>query len=428
MATTQSSLPDSSNTNNGSTDIPFNAYNIGIDNSISGETNISCGYFYRSIREPLWDIHEFVRQVLSKEAPGFRIFVKKNGEKRIERLALGERFYQRINNFMTRIPEGSQPAGFVGLFRDCCIELQLYYNPFGKTGDYHRPGIDGKGMNGAELFNALLELIRKRAQSDKRCKDYLNFSEDYDFDELKSVVAYIDDLFVDYTKILVVRVDLGYQACETDKITFERAHRDIQRFINYRHWHACFKHCIGYVIGRERGTGSLKENGGHGRGYHFHCFILFDGQKVKNDVELSMKVIDYWQSHIVNSPRTPENERIKTWFCNCNARELDYRYNGIGMVPHSDELKRWHMIFAMIYLTKNSQGLGDDVPPGTRALTKGQCKPRKPETRGRPRRITIQGEKISIQRRKPSSGVFRNPGQNVLTNAPVASPDIGHCI
>ena len=404
MTTNQSSHPDSSNTNS-STELPFNAHTISTDNSISDETNISYTYIYRSIREALWDVHEFVRQVLTKKAPGFRIFVKKNGEKRIEPLALGEKFYHRMNSFMGRIPLGSQPAGFVGLFRDCCAELKLYYNPFGKVGDSHRPG-----MNGAELFNVLLEVIRMRSRTNTSCKDYLNFDEDYNLDELKSVVTYIDDLFVDYSKLLVVRVDLGYQACEADKITFERAHRDIQKFINRRNWHACFKHCIGYVIGRERGTSSIKENGGNGRGYHFHCFILFDGQKEKNGVEVAKQVIDYWQNRIVNSPRTPNEERIETWFCNCNARESDYRYNGIGMVSHSDELKRWNMIFAMIYLTKNSQGLGDDVPPGTRALTKGQFKPRKLETRGRPRQMTIQGEKISVQRRKPSSGVLSRPG------------------
>ena len=410
MTTKQSSHPVSSYPNH-SIHHPLDIHNTGSETRITDTTHIPEGYYYQSTREPLWNIHEFVRQVLAKDSPGFRISVKKNGNKTIEVLALGKWFYPVMNNYMGRLDSAWQtaPAGFVGLFFDCCVELQLFYNPFGKPGDYHRPGTNGNNINGAELFNTLLELIRKRAQSDKRCKDYLNFSEDYDLNELKSVVAYFDDLFVDYSKILVVRVDLGYQACEADKITFERAHRDIQRFINHRQWHACFKHCIGYVIGRERGTGSLKENGGHGRGYHFHCFILFDGQKVKNDVELSMKVIDYWQSHIVNSPRTPENERIKTWFCNCNAK--DYRYNGIGIVRHSDELKRWHMISALIYLTKNSQGLGDDVPPGTRALTKAQYKPRKLETRGRPRQMTIQGEKISIQRRKPSSGSFLNPGQ-----------------
>ncbi|WP_150428099.1 inovirus-type Gp2 protein [Dechloromonas sp. CZR5] len=369
---------------------------------------------HRSYREPLWDIFEFVRQVLSKEAPGFRIFVKKNGDKRIEALALGERFYRLMNNFMARIPESTDPAGFVGLFRDCCIELKLYYNPFGKAGDYHRPGADGKDMNGAELFNDLLELIRKRAQHDKRCKNYLNFAEDYDLDELRNVVAYFDDLFVDYSKILVVRVDLGYQACEADKISFERAHRDIQRFINYRQWHTCFKHCIGYVIGRERGTSSNTENGGNGRGYHFHCFMLFNGQKEKNDVELAKQIIDYWQTRIVNSRRTPADARTQTWFCNCNLGH--YRHNGIGMVQHSDELKRWHMISALIYLTKRSQSLGDDVPPGTRALTKGQHKPRALETRGRPRQYMIQGKKVSIQRRDHSSGDFLQAGTMLLTS------------
>lgn len=347
---------------------------------------------YQSIREPLWEIHEFVRQVLSKEAPGFHITVKKNGDKRIEPLALGKRFYPLINNFMGRIPMPCQPAGFVGLFLDCCIELQLFYNPFTKPGDRHRPG-----MNGAELFNALLELIRKRALNDRRCKDYLNFDEDYDLNELKSVVTYFDDLFVDYSKILVVRVDLGYQACEADKISFERAHSDIQRFINYRQWHACFKHCIGYVIGRERGTSSVQENEGNGRGFHFHCFILFNGQKVKDGAELAKEVIDYWQNRIVNSRRKSADEQTETWFCNCNVR--NYQYNGIGMVQHSDELKRWHMISALIYLTKRSQDLGDDVPPGTRSWTKGQYQPRAVEPRGRSRHLMVNGEKVLVPRK-----------------------------
>lgn len=375
--------------------------------SLPSAFNLPESSYYQSLREPLWDIHEFVRQVLSKEAPGFYVTVKKNGDKRIEALALGERFYHLINNFMGRIPEGSQPAGFVGLFRDCCIELRLFCNPFGNTGDFHRLSIYGKAMNGAELFNALLELIRRRAQSDKRCERYLNFAHDYDIDELKGIVKYFDDLFLDYSKILVVRVDLGYPADEADKINFERAHRDIQRFINHRQWYACFQHSVGYVIGRERGTGSVNENGGNGRGYHFHCLFLFDGQKVDDDVELANKTVDFW-GRIVNPRGTPEGERIKAWNFNCNlkARNSEYRYNGIGMVQQSDELKRWHMISAVIYLTKRTQGLGDDVPPGTRSLTKGQYKPRMFERRGRPRQIMIQREKVTV----PRSAC--RPGQN----------------
>lgn len=392
---------------------PINTHNTGSVSTASATTDAPVLYNDASMREPLCDIFDFVRLVLSKEAPGFRIHDKKNGDKRIEALALGERFYPLMNNFMARIPLPCQPAGFVGLFLDCCIELQLFMNPFGKSGDYHRLGIDEKGMNGAELFNSLLELIRKRARNDRRCKDYLNFEYDYDLNELKSVVAYFDDLFMDYSKILVVRVDLGYQADEADKISFERAHSDIQRFINYRQWHACFKYCIGHVVGRERGTTPIQIKGGNGRGYHFHCFLLFDGQKVKDDVELARQIIDYWQNRIVNSRRTPVDEQIKTCFFNCNlkAQTSGYQYEGIGMVRHSDELKRWNMISALIYLTKRSQGLGDDVPPGTRALTKGQYKPRPFETRGRPRQVMIQGEKISVRRGGHPCGDFLQPDQ-----------------
>lgn len=81
------------------------------------------------------------------------------------------------------------------------------------------------------------------------------------------------------------------------------------------------------------------------------------------------------------------------------------------MVQHSDELKRYHMISALIYLTKRSQGLGDDVPPGTRALTKGEYKPLAIETRGRPRQVMIQGEKVSVRRGGHPSGDFLQPGQ-----------------
>lgn len=382
----------------------IDTHNMGSVSTASATTDAPLLHNYVSMRESLWDIHDFVRQVLNKEAPGFRITAKKNGDKRIEALALGEQFYRRMNNYMARIPRTGPAAGFVGLYLDCCIELKLFYNPFGKPGDFHRPG-----MNGAELFNALLELIRTRAKRDKRCKKFLNFDEDFDLEELSSVVDYFNALFVDYTKILTVRVDLGYAADEADKITFEKARSDIKRFVNNRHWHGFFEHCIGFVIGRERGTGSVQENGGTGRGYHFHCFVLFDGQKEKNDVELAKKIIDYWENRIVNSPRRPLEPRIKTWHRNCNAVQTGYQYNGIGMVQHFDELKRWHMIFALIYLTKRSQALGDDVPPRTKALTKGEHIPHEVEARGRPRQLMINGQLVRVPRQAMRVGGFLQP-------------------
>lgn len=59
------------------------------------------------------------------------------------------------------------------------------------------------------------------------------------------------------------------------------------------------------------------------------------------------------------------------------------------MVQHSNELKRWHILSALFDLAKHSQAMGDDVPPGTRSLTKGQYEPRALETRVRPRHAVI---------------------------------------
>lgn len=80
------------------------------------------------------------------------------------------------------------------------------------------------------------------------------------------------------------------------------------------------------------------------------------------------------------------------------------------MVQHLNELKRWHILSALFDLTKRSQALGDDVPSGTRTLTKGQYKPRAFDTRGRPRQVVIQGEKVSVRRGGHPSGDFLQPG------------------
>lgn len=348
---------------------------------------------YEAMRQPLWDIHEFVQQVLATESPGFDITTKRNGGKKIEPLRLGRKHYKLINNYMARIPLPCKPAGLIGLFLDCCIELRLFFNPFGKAANFHRPG-----MNGAEIFNALLVLIRNRAKNDNRCRRLLNISNDYDLVEMKSIVPYINALFRQSPKILVVRVDLGYEADEAEKITFARANKDIGRFVNNRHWHAFFEHCIGFVIGREKGTGAAQENGGNGRGYHYHCFMLFDGQIEKNDEGLGWKIIDYWKNRIVNSPRMPESQRIKAWGHNCNARKDEYQYCGIGMIKHFDELKRSHMFYSILYITKNSQHLGEDAPVRSKAMSKGNLKQKKVEYRGRKRQLMINGKKVLISR------------------------------
>jgi len=322
-------------------------------------------------------------------------------------MALGRRYYRLLNNLIARIPMPCKAPGLVGLFIDCCVELKLFYNPFGKSGDYHRPG-----MIGAELFNALLDLIRKRAQKDQRCRKLLRIAQDYDLQQMRSIVQYINALFRLYSKLLVVRVDLGYLAEEADRITFEKANDDITRFVNRHHWYPEFQNWVGFVIGREYGAGSESENGERGRGYHFHCYVFFYGQKEKNDKRLADAMITYWNNRIVNRRNTPEDERIKTWTHNCHMRDDQYAYSGIGRIAHSDEVKRTNLLYALLYLTKNSQELGDAAPPKSKTISMGQIPESRHELRGRRRQLMIGRNVAEVPRGSTAPASYvRNPKQ-----------------
>ena len=63
--------------------------------------------------------------------------------------------------------------------------------------------------------------------------------------------------------------------------------------------------------------------------------------------------------------------RIKTWFCNCNARESDYRYNVIGMVSHSDELKTMAHDLCAALPDQELAGLGGRCTTGNEGTDKG---------------------------------------------------------
>ena len=213
---------------------------------------------------------------------------------------------------------------------------------------------------------------------------------------MKSIVRYINALFCLYSKLLVVRVDLGYSAELADSITFDQANDDITRFVNRHQWYPVFANWVGFVIGRERGTGSASENGGNGRGYHYHCYIFFDGQKEKNDKRLAEALTSYWDSRIVNRRNTPDDQRVQTWAHNCHKRDDQYAYSGIGRIAHSDEVKRTNLLYALLYLTKNSQELGDSAPPKSKSISMGQIPAHPYEPRGRPRQLAVGRKSVQV--------------------------------
>ena len=180
---------------------------------------------------------------------------------------------------------------------------------------------------------------------------------------------YVDALQDNYSKLCVVRVDLGYRKDETNKvdITLEKANKDINRLLNNRRNNSTFKHNVGYL---------LKTEYGEDRNIHFHSYFFFDGQKVQKDIIKGEDIGKCWSENITNKQGT---------YYNCNRN--DYKDNhAIGILDYRDVEKRRKLDIAMAYLGKEEQSI-DLLKENEkdRAIRRGTI-PKEKINKGRPRK------------------------------------------
>ena len=149
----------------------------------------------------------------------------------------------------------------------------------------------------------------------------------------KSVVDYVARLFELKTRLLVVRVDFGYQEKFASGImpTDFLAHLKMFRASLQRHF--IFEDLVGYAMKIEHGAK---------KGFHVHGFFFFDGSKVQQDVLRGKMIGDHWCSLI------PQD--IGSYF-NCNAKR-SYFYNGLGILEYRDSVKREGMMYGLKYIMK----------------------------------------------------------------------------
>jgi len=349
-------------------------------------------------RYPLWDIHQYIEKVLATDKPGFLIICDKHGRKTVRELSLGW-YYKQIRSFVDRIPPDSKPSRYIGLFQECANEMGLSLG-------FTLPGIShGQGVENAERYNAFLDLIRTKAATVAKYIKATKYISNYDkriFDRLKK---HVDGLFAIYSKLLVVRLDLEYQQKYTGHVTLAQAKKDIGRFVSHRRFHRLFKHCVGFVIAREHGK--------NGCGFHFHCMLFFDGQKQNRDLYLASAIgKDYWEGYITRIAGDGATLVSRGRHFNCNIQPYDH--NGIGMISHSDEVKRADLLYALVYLTKDDQDLGIDASPKTRLITRSILPRVQANRSGPPRKILLRGKRVTLPKKgySPDIGLNKLPYSN----------------
>ena len=184
----------------------------------------------------------------------------------------------------------------------------------------------------------------------------------------KSVTQYINDLHDVHSKLLTVRVDLGYRKEHAETLELADIKRDIKRMFDNRRSNSIFEHQVGYICKFEHTPE---------KGPHAHAAFFFDGQQVQKDIYRADAVGKYWNGQITEG---------KGVYHNCNRDKEKYQHCGIGMIEHSDIEKRRNLLdFVVPYMLKSEQSIDDIRQSGReKSITKGIA-PNARSTSGRPR-------------------------------------------
>ena len=146
----------------------------------------------------------------------------------------------------------------------------------------------------------------------------------------KQISQYIDGLFNNHGRVLVLRMDFSYRADFYPRMTLIKRHRDtLIRYLRDQQ-----QGFLGFIWRMEYGID---------KGYHLHTVILFNANQVQRDIRLGLVVGKYWNEVITEG---------NGLHYNCNAHKGSYRDCGIGEIHWQDSDKRASFERAALYLAK----------------------------------------------------------------------------
>lgn len=230
------------------------------------------------------------------------------------------------------------------------------------------------GKTYGDLLNCVVSSFREEAKSDGFRRSQADWR-GKQVARCKSLTKYVNQLFADHSKILVVRVDLhlGKMSIPIRQQSPEAGLKQIEyllkRFFNNQRHNKLFEHKIGYVAKLEYAPQ---------RGFHVHCAFFFNGHQCENDSYYSSQIGWYWVNQITGGDGT-------FYDCNRPNNKAKYKKLGIGMLHYADMEKRANLMDALAYLAKKDAYLTFKLTAKQKMLRMGQNKPKK-SVGGRPRK------------------------------------------
>lgn len=182
----------------------------------------------------------------------------------------------------------------------------------------------------------------------------------------RSISTYVNSLFDQHAKLLVIRLDIGYHEAYYDQLTLYLVTNDLRCYL--RLIQKKYPALVGYIWKLEYGVD---------RRFHTHITFIFNGAVHQQDISLGIALGEVWEDMSDNNGS----------YFNCQVRREDYQRrgtDGIGMVHYSDTVKRIHLINALSYLTKLDTQILAILPAGRRTFGRMERPSSQPRL-GRPR-------------------------------------------
>ncbi|MDP2780064.1 inovirus-type Gp2 protein [Devosia sp.] len=323
-------------------------------------------------------IEQFVKKIINSKKIGFikNVEILKD---RILKVTYSQTelgiYFKSINAFISvirRYEEFYILSEYVNLFQDSSNKLILPTVIFRNPNDF----IYKIEKYEADLYNELIESIRANSKA-KEFKKIVSNRKTNSVRQQKSALKYIDTLFTQHLRLLVLRIDLGYlvninTSSDTpgQNVTLEQANKDFKRFKNNWRHNRLFENLVGNI---------WKLEFSECKGYHYHLILFFRELDVCNDACISDLIGKYWKQNITDNHGT---------FHNCNAQKKKYFHLGDGLIDATADVElRANLNNVAIYLTMNEQFLKAKLGKNDKSYGSGVVPKKEPMTMTLPKPI-----------------------------------------
>lgn len=223
----------------------------------------------------------------------------------------------------------------------------------------------------SNINNALYAFLREfKSQANRK---RLNDLKRVESRNQRSIATYVNSLFDQHAKLLVIRLDIGYREDYYDQLTLGQVTDNLRCYL--RRIQNKYPALVGYIWKLEYGGD---------RRFHIHITFIFNGAVHQRDISLGRALGDLWEDITDNNGS----------YYNCQTRREEYQRwgaDGIGMVHYSDTAKRQNLINALSYLTKLDTQILAVLPAGRRTF--GRMERPSPQPRlGRPRLLLCRSD------------------------------------